>query len=179
MSAAPRSDHPKDESAAPMASSARENYLTTEATTAAPQKLQLLLVEAALRSARRAGQQWQDEQDEQAIQSIVHAEAVVSELLRGVKQQLNSPLTDRVAAVYAFIFRRLAEAAYRRDETLLADAIRLLEIEGKTWQRVCQQAVTPQRVDPADELPAPTGRAPLAPADWPEPLSAGGLSLEA
>ena len=39
-----------------MTPSARENYLSTETLTAAPQKLQLLLVEAAIRSARRGGQ---------------------------------------------------------------------------------------------------------------------------
>ncbi len=88
-------------------------------------------------------------------------------------------LTDRVAAVYAFIFRRLVEAGYRRDEAKLADAIRLLEIERETWQRVCQQTVTPQRVDPADRVPAPAGRTNPAPVESLEPFPSGGLSLEA
>ncbi len=117
-----------------MAPSARENYLTTETMTATPQKLQLLLIEAALRSARRADRQWRDQQDEQALESVIHAQAVMGELLRGVDQQSRSELTDRVAAVYAFIFRRLAEAGYRQDRAMLADAIRLLEIERETWQ---------------------------------------------
>ena len=112
-----------------MAPSARENYLTMEALTAAPQKLQLLLIEAAIRSAQRAGREWQAGRDEQALQSLLHAQAVLAELLRGVKQESNLELTDRVAAVYAFIFRRLVEAGYGRDEAKLADAIRLLEIE--------------------------------------------------
>ena len=88
-------------------------------------------------------------------------------------------LTDRVAAVYAFIFRRLVEAGYGRDEAKLADAIRLLEIERQTWQEVCQQTVTPQRLNPADDIPAPAGRTNLAPVESPEPFPSGGLSLEA
>ncbi len=162
-----------------MAPSPRESYLTTETMTATPQKLQLLLIEAALRSARRAGQQWRSGQNQPALESVIHAQDVVCELLRGVKQQLKSELTDRVAAVYAFIFRRLAEAGFRREESLLADAVRLLEIERQTWQRLCQQTPTPQRVDQGGVVPAPSGRPAMAPLDSPEPFSAGGLSLEA
>jgi flagellar protein FliS len=162
-----------------MTASPGENYLTTETLTAPPQKLQLLLIEAAIRAARRAGRQWQAGRPEQALPALLHAQAVVAELLRGVNQQLNSALTDRVAAVYAFVFRRLAEAGYSRDEEKLADAVRLLEIERQTWQQVCQQTVTPQRVDAADEIPPPAGRATQAPVESPEPSPSGGLSLEA
>ena len=90
-----------------------------------------------------------------------------------------------MAAVYAFIFRRLVEAGYRQDEAKLADAIRLLEIERQTWQRVCQQTVTPQRVDQADRRSCP-GRAddPRPPRREPGTVSqrrpvAGGMSLPA
>ena len=84
-----------------------------------------------------------------------------------------------MAAVYAFIFRRLVEAGYRRDEGKLADAIRLLEMERETWQQVCQQTVSPQRVDPADRRSSARGRTNPAPVDSLEPFSSGGLSLEA
>ena len=103
----------------------------------------------------------------------------MGELLRGVDQQSRSELTDRVAAVYAFIFRRLAEAGYRQDPAVLADAIRLLEIERETWQRVGQQTVIPQRVDQAGDVPSPTVRPPTPPTDNPESFPSGGLSLEA
>ena len=59
-----------------MPDSARESYLTTEVLTATPQKTQLLLIEAALRSSQRAGQQWAAKQDEAALQSLLHAQAV-------------------------------------------------------------------------------------------------------
>ena len=39
----------------PMPSPAHENYLVTEVMTATPQKLQLMLIEAAIRCAARAG----------------------------------------------------------------------------------------------------------------------------
>ena len=38
-----------------MSSLAHDNYLTTQVSTAPPQKLQLMLVEAALRSSQRVG----------------------------------------------------------------------------------------------------------------------------
>ena len=47
-----------------MQASAQSNYLETEVMTAPPQKLQLMLVEAAIRSAERARAMWREEDDE-------------------------------------------------------------------------------------------------------------------
>ena len=159
--------------------SARENYLANDVSTATPQKLHLLLIEAALRSAQRAGQQWRGRQDEQALQSLLHAQAVVSELLRGVDASSKSALTDRVVALYAFIFRRLAEAGFRRDEEKLAEAIRLLEIERETWRQVCQQAMVHHRMDDANTVPPPAGARAMPALEGLDALSSGGFSLEA
>ena len=162
-----------------MAPSARESYLTAETMTATPQKLQLLLIEAALRSARRADRQWRDQQDEQALESLIHAQAVMGELLRGVDQQLRSELTDRVAAVYAFIFRRLAEAGYREDENTAGRrhspagnrardvAAGMPGDDGRAPARPRQQHSLPARI--ADRRPGESV----------EPFPADGLSLEA
>ena len=141
-----------------MPASSPENYLATEVKTASPQKLHLLLVEAALHSAQRAGQQWHACQDEQALQSLVHAQAVVSELMCGLDKKSKSDFTERVMALYAYIFRCLAEAGLRHDRQKLADAIRLLEFERETWRQLCQQLAVQHRVDQADAVPPPAGQ---------------------
>ena len=161
-----------------MPPTARESYQAADITTAPPQKLQLLLIEATLRSAQCAGQQWRAEQPEEAFQSLLHAQAVVAELLRGVDQELPGELTARTAAVYAFIFRRLVEVGFLRDEGKLTEAIRLLEFERDTWRQVCQQAPE-RRFDAADPLPPPAVRTGLPLLDYSDSLDSGGLSLEA
>ena len=48
-----------------MSETPQDNYLVTEVMTAPPQKLQLMLVEAAIRSIERARQAWREDDDEQ------------------------------------------------------------------------------------------------------------------
>ena len=148
-----------------MAPSARDNYLTTETMTATPQKLQLLLIEAALCSARRAGRQWRDQQDQQALESLIHAQAVISELLRGVEQQSHSELTDRVAADLRL---HLPPAGGGRLPAGQGAACRCHSPAGNRAPDLAsgyvEQRVVPQRVDQADDVPAPTpGRRPRRP----------------
>ncbi len=122
-----------------MQSSARDNYLVTEVMTATPQKLQLMLIEAAIRSAERARQHWQANEEEQACESLVRAQQVMSEMLGGLNREVDSELVKKVAAVYLFVFRSLMEANHQRSEQKLDDAISVLEVERETWRQVCQQ----------------------------------------
>ncbi len=120
-------------------SRAQDSYLFTEVKTATPQKLQLLLIEGALRLANRARQYWQQEHNDRAIQALVDAQAVMSHLLGVIDREAGGDLAIRVSAVYEFIFRSLVKAGHRRDETSLGDAIRILEIERETWRQVCDK----------------------------------------
>ena len=168
-----RVSSPPSEQGPAMPPSARESYQAAEITTASPQKLQLLLIEAALRSAaarrpamaRRAARGCLSIAAPRPGGGDRTAPRDRSAVARGV--------AARAAAVYAFIFRRLAECGFQRDEEKLAEAIRLLEFERETWRQVCQQA-RDRRIDPAGSLPPPAARTslprwiipiPSAPAD--------------
>jgi flagellar protein FliS len=120
-------------------STPRDNYLFTEVKTATPQRLQLLLIEAALKSANRARQFRQQGRDDRAIESLVHAQSIVAEMLGSMDREAGGDLANRVSAVYEFIYRCLVNAGYRRDEKGLGDAIRILEIERETWRKVCDR----------------------------------------
>ncbi len=120
-----------------MQTSARENYLTTQVLTAPPQKLQLMLIEAAIRSARLARQKWQSREDQSACEALIRAQEIMSELLAGLKREVDPDLVERVAGVYLFILRSLTQANLRHDEKKLDDALRVLEEERETWRQVC------------------------------------------
>jgi flagellar protein FliS len=142
-----------------MPASARNQYLETEVLTATPQRLHLLLIEAAMRFAERARRHWRDGRREKAFQSLIHAQDAVAKMLNGLNLQTPSPLVQEVASVYNFIFRSLVDANRRRDERKLDEALRVLSVERETWRLVCQQGV---------ELPPPHEGHPI-----PRPLSPG------
>jgi flagellar secretion chaperone FliS len=119
---------------------ARENYLATQVLTASPAKLQLLLLEGAIRHGRHAGDQWRTGNQEAAWQSLVRCRQIVTELLCGVKFD-GTELTRRVRSVYGFVFRTLTEAQLERNEEKLDDALRILELERETWREVCERHV--------------------------------------
>ena len=122
-----------------MRSMAEDSYLFTEVKTATPQRLQLLLIEAALRLANRARHFRQQGRDDLAIGSLVYAQSVVAEMLASMDREAGGDLARRVSAVYEFIYRSLIKAGHRRDEVSLGDAIRVLEIERETWRQVCDK----------------------------------------
>ena len=133
-----------------MQSSAQESYLVTEVMTATPQKLQLMLIEAAIRSVQRARDKWRAKEDELACEALIHAQKVISELLAGLDREVDTELVKRVASVYLFVFRSLVEANYEHDEKKLDEALRVLEIERETWQRVSQQLGGTKEADSQD-----------------------------
>jgi len=122
-----------------MTASPRDDYLVQQVMTATPQKLQLMLIEAALRHAQQAERLWQSHDDQAAGEALVRSQQIVTELLCGLNPERDRRLVNQVAGVYLFIFRALTEAQLRRSEQRLAEAVRLLEIERETWQQICRK----------------------------------------
>lgn len=137
-----------------MSSSARNDYLATEVRTAPPQKLHLMLLDAALRSAQRALAQRRENRGEEALRSTLHAQAVMAELLAGIDRQAGGQLAENVSSLYNFIFRQLVQSTRRGgNEKCLADAIRVLEVERETWRQLCEQLT--RAGAPTSTIPAP------------------------
>lgn len=119
--------------------SARETYLTNEVMTATPQRLQLMLIEGAIRFARQADAHWANQEDAHADEALTRAEQIVTELLCGLNPDGDAELVRRVASVYLFVFRTLTTAHLQHDSAQLNDAIRVLETERETWRQVCDR----------------------------------------
>ena len=122
-----------------MSSSARDSYLETEVMTATPQKLQFMLLDAAVRAIQKAKQLWAADRDEEACETLIRAQQIMSELLCGLNQEVDSALAKKVAAIYLFVFRNLMDANQRKDVEKLDGALAVLEIERETWRRVCEK----------------------------------------
>ena len=149
-----------------MASSVSNDYLETQVLTASPQKLQLMLIDGALRSVRLARRHWENDESEAGCHAVVRAQQIVTELLAGLNHQIDPKLVRRVASIYVFVFRSLVDAALGQNPAKLDDALRVLEVERETWRQVCRE------LSGAGNLPSGAGEAvrdsserPLPPVD--------------
>ncbi len=122
-----------------MQTSARSNYLETEVYTATPQKLQLMLVEAAIRNVNKAKRFWEEEEVDAAFEAMVRAQDIIAEILSSLDLEGVPEIAKRLASVYIFIFRQLAEANMLRDVSKADEALKVLETERANWKVVCEK----------------------------------------
>jgi flagellar protein FliS len=154
-------------------------YITTEVFTAPPQKLQLMLIQMAIRQITRAKSEMKTAQMGEACQSLLHAQQIVDQLIAGVNREASPELADKVLSVYDFLSRRVREANTERDANKLDDALRVLEIERGTWQMLCDKLGGDVSNDHAEYTPSSTQTSAFAPTfDAGSELPAGGFSLE-
>ncbi len=118
------------------------DYLETEVMTATPQRLQLMLINAAIRSASQGRNCLEQKNNQAALAPILRAQRIVAELLTGLNPESKDGLVQRVAGVYLFIYRSLIAANLERSTAKLDDALRVLEIERETWRLACEQLGT-------------------------------------
>jgi flagellar protein FliS len=79
---------------------------------------------------------------------------IVGEMLVAVRGP-ESPLNDRLAKLYWFLFQRVSEAKINSDHRKLAEALQLLEYERETWQLVCDKAGQPNPASATRSASAP------------------------
>jgi len=140
-----------------MSVSSPGSYIETEVMTASPQKLQLMMIDAAIRFAKRAKLHWEADEDEEASEVLIRAQQVMGELLGGLNREASPQLVGKIASIYVFVFRNLMEAALEQDVEKVDGAIKVLEAEQETWRQVCQKLAAEQ----PSENSAATTAAPL------------------
>lgn len=118
---------------------ARDNYIMAEVQTATPQKLQLLLVEAAIKNIHRTKHAWSEQKFDVGLDTLTKAQDIVAEILSSLDVESNPDIAKQLASIYLFIFRRLAESGMSNDEEKLNDALRILNSERETWRLVCEK----------------------------------------
>lgn len=137
-----------------MKTPAHNSYLETQVMTATPQRLRLMVLDAAIRAARECLQHWERNEADLAVVALAHCRRAVSELLCGIRPD-GSDVARDAAIIYAFLFHTLTDAQHRQNERQVHDSLKILEIERETWQRVCEQTPeAPQRTHAAHEITA-------------------------
>ena len=122
-----------------METSVRNEYFSTQILTAPAQKLHLMVIEAAIRAAEQAQAAWDDEDRGVSCEARIRAQECTAQLLAGLNRDCGLDLVNKLAALYAFVLRRLRDANLRRDAQALDEALKILKMERETWQMVCQR----------------------------------------
>ncbi|HUT60845.1 MAG TPA: flagellar export chaperone FliS [Phycisphaerae bacterium] len=102
-------------------------YLETEAATAAPHKLRLMLYDSASRLARRALKALDDGDDRAAADLLLRASRIVLGLVGPLRSAAAPAPCENLARLFGLVRRRLIEAGYYRRREALREAIRLLD----------------------------------------------------
>jgi flagellar protein FliS len=127
-------------------------YLKNAVLTAAPEQLQLMLYEGAIRFAARGLEAIRGKDREAACVALERAQLIVLEMSNGIRREVNPALADRVGAIYSFIYRRLVDANVGQDEQAVEEALRILRYERETWLLLVEKLQKEAR--PANDVPA-------------------------
>jgi flagellar secretion chaperone FliS len=132
-------------------------YLESQVMTASPERLHLMIVDAAIRFARQAEEALSAAKFEAAFKFFSRSRACVSEILSGITSDPNPELANRLRGLFAFVQQLLTRAELSRDSQLVAQAVGVLEIHRETWLQLmgCLQAAQPD-VSVADPESAST-----------------------
>ncbi len=158
-------------------------YFADQVLTASPQRLQLMLIEATLRAARRGEELIASGSPVAASAELAQAEAIMSDLIGSLRKELAPELVAQVAVVYGFILKSITETHLTDDLAPLRAAIRVLEIENETWRLVCSRSSTESETPASSNPPAPhsnySAPAPQAAFDSLSSDYSGGFTFEA
>lgn len=142
-----------------MTPSRDDAYIETRVLTADPHMLHLLVVEGALRNAKRAAMALDEGDVANAHVALCDAREFVSELLGGLDEDRMPETVENVRRLFVFVYRRLLQADVDHEAKLVHDAVRVLEVHRATWMELrdvlveeAANAATPERVVPAPHL---------------------------
>ena len=137
---------------------ASQQYLKNAVMTAGPEQLHLMLLEGAVRFATRGKEAIEQKDVEAAFNALERAQRIALELSNGLRREINPELVDQMAALYAFVYRRLLDGSVQRDAQAVEDALRILRHQRETWVMLIEKLAqdTPATTSPK---PAPDARA--------------------
>ncbi len=139
-----------------MTSDVSNEYLRTRVLSAPPEELRLLLLEGAVRFARRGREGLAEKIYEKSFDNIGQCKAIVMALIDALRPEVDPDLCKRLAGLYTYIWRRLTDANVEHTLGPMDESIRLLEYELETWSMLVERLKQERR---AQAPGAPAGAA--------------------
>lgn len=124
---------------------AANDYLETQVMTASPERLHLMVTDAAIRFARQALAAIENKDIESGFLALNRSREFVNSILTGIATDHNPELAERLRGLFIFVQQNLARADQLRDPQLIRDALAILESHRATWLALMDQL---QKVKP-------------------------------
>ncbi len=117
----------------PHASQNAQQYLRTRVMTATPEQLQLMLYDGAVRFTE-AAKAALDRRDLEAVdRNVSKAQAIITELMTGLRPTHGAKLCGRLAGVYQYVYRKLIEVGFDHRADSAEAALIALRHQRDTW----------------------------------------------
>jgi flagellar protein FliS len=124
-----------------MSSNVASAYLESQALTASPERLHLMVIEAAIRFARKGEAALVEKNYEAAYFALDRSRSCVGELLGGINADPNPELAESLKALFVFVHASLTRADVEREPQLIRDALAILESHRQTWLNLIESLV--------------------------------------
>jgi flagellar protein FliS len=115
-------------------------YRQTQAQTAAPGELVVMLYRGAVRFTSTAIQAIEARDIQGAHDGLIRAQAIIAELIETLDLERGGDLAHHLMSVYEYMNRRLVEANLRKDVEPAREVERLLRELLPAWEEAARQA---------------------------------------
>jgi flagellar secretion chaperone FliS len=121
-------------------------YRQTQAQTAAPGELVVMLYRGALRFVAAAAEAIDTRDIQTAHTNLIRAQAIISELNETLDLTRGGELASNLQAIYTYMSRRLIEANLRKDASAAREVEGLLRELLPAWEQAAREAASASAV---------------------------------
>jgi len=151
-------------------------YFKTKVMTASPAELRRMLLDGAIRFAEMSRDGLQRQDHEAVYTGITRCQAILMELINGLRPEHDAELCKRLSALYTYMYTRLMKASSERSIELVHEVLNLLRYERETWDMV-QAKLIEENAAAARMRNTPSATPPLDPALQPRPTNLVGANV--
>ena len=108
-------------------------YFKTKVLTAAPEQLQLMLYDGAIRFCEQARPAILAGEIEKSFNLLTRAENILLEMCQGMRDELAPDTCRNMRDLYIFCYEQLVEANMKKDIAPLDDTLKILRHMRQTW----------------------------------------------
>jgi flagellar protein FliS len=116
-----------------------QRYQQTQAQTASPTQLVVMLYEGLVRFCSAADAAMRARDIEGAHENLVKAQAIVAELAGSLNYQQGGDIATNLGRLYDYCHRRLVEANVRKDTSIVVEVRTLMSDMLSTWREIARQ----------------------------------------
>jgi len=122
-----------------LATTVADAYLETQVQTASPERLHLMVVDAAIRFARQGAAAMAEKKFDVSYEALNRSRACVNEMITAIRSEPNPELAEQIKGLFLYVHRNLVMADLHREPGLIADGLQILEHHRQTWTELTEK----------------------------------------